>query len=129
MLHLNKKTKAFTLAEMLVVLVISSIIITITLLVLSLVQGQIRSIQAIYKKNTEIRLFERALWQDFNHNKLFYNTTKEQLICVSEKDTVQYFFGPEYVIRNVDTINVPIVEKKFFLDGVEVKNSVIDAVE
>ena len=129
MLYLNKKTNAFTIAEMLVVLVISGIVMTITLLVLSLVQGQIRSIQAIYKKNTEIRLLERGLWQDFNKHRLFYNNFKQQLVCTSEKDTVVYTFNNEYIIRNSDTLRVTIAEKILFLDGEVVTNNNIDAME
>ena len=129
MMYLSKKTKAFTIAEMLVVLVISGIIITITLLVLSLVQGQIRSIQAIYKKNTEIRLLERGLWQDFNKHRLFYNNFKQQLVCTSEKDTVVYTFYNEYITRNSDTLRVTVVEKILFLDGEVVTNNNIDAME
>lgn len=129
MLYLNKKTKAFTIAEMLVVLVISSIIITITIMVLNLVQGQIRSIQTIYKTNTEIRLLKRGLWQDFNVHRIYFDNSKSQLLCASEKDTVIYVFHATYVTRNLDTINVNVFEKKVFLGGEEVKNGSIDALE
>jgi len=129
MLYLNKKTKAFTIAEMLVVLVISSIIITITIMVLNLVQGQIRSIQAIYETNTETRLLKRGLWQDFNNHNLYFDTSKNQLLCTSEKDTVIYVFHKEYIIRNLDTINVKVFEKRLFLDGEEVNNYQVDALE
>lgn len=129
MQYLNKKIKAFTIAEMLVVLVISSIIITITILVLSLVQDQIKSIQTIYSTNVEIQLLERGLWQDFNNHKLFYESTNEQLICTSEKDTITYVFHKNFVTRNLDTIKTTIVEKRLFLDGEETKKGSIDALE
>ncbi len=129
MLYLNKKTKGFTISELLVVLVISSIIITIALLVLNMVQGQIRNIQANYKINTELRLLERGLWQDFDSHTIFYNTKNQELQCFSEKDSVSYIFNKEYVIRNLDTIAVSIVKKRVFLDGEEVIGNVIDAIE
>ena len=129
MLYLNKKTKAFTLAGMLVVLVITSIIITITLLVLNMVQSQIKSIQTIYRTNSETRLLERGLWQDFNSHRLFYNSAKGSLLCTSEKDTVRYTFYKNYVTRNLDTIKTAIIKKKLFLEGEETKNGSIDALE
>ncbi len=129
MKYLTKKNKAFTLAEMLVVLVITSIIITIALLVLNLVQSQLRNIQKNYTTNTEIRLLERGLWHDANTHNLFYNNKKGQLICTSVKDTVTYTFTKNFAVRNFDTIHVPITEKTVFLDGKKVTNGIIDAIE
>ncbi len=126
---LNKKVKAFTLAEMLVVLVISGIVISLTMLILSLVQKQLKIIQTNNNKTTEIRLLERALWQDFNKHRLFYNNTKQQLHCISEIDTVLYTFKPSYIIRNTDTLNVPIFKTITYLDGTTTINNNIDAIE
>lgn len=126
---LNKKIKAFTLAEMLVVLVISGIIITMTLLVLNLVQLQMKSIQTIYTKNSELNMLERVLWNDFNHYNLSYNSITNQLQGISEKDSVIYTFHEQYITRDLDTLAVVIMKKKVFLDGEEVKNSAIDAIE
>jgi len=128
--RLNRKVKAFTLAEMLVVLVISGIVISLTMLILSLVQKQLRIINTNNNKTTEIRLLERALWQDFNKHRLFYNNTKQQLHCISEIDTVLYTFTPSYVIRNTDTLNVPIFKTTTYLDGTTTtNNNNIDAIE
>jgi len=129
MLHPNKKIKAFTIAEMLVVLVISSILITITILVLSLTQKQIRNIQTIYIRNTETRLLERTLWQDFNTHRLFYDNKTHHLLCTSEIDSVTYGFYKNYIIRNSDTIKVAIIDKTLFLHGEKVQNKFIDAIE
>lgn len=114
---------------MLVVLVITSIIITITILVLNLVQGQIRNVQNIYHNNTETQLLERALWQDFNQYRLYFNNTNAKMIGRSEKDSVVYIFDEDYVVRNTDTIDVHIFKRTLFLDGNEVQTNVIDAIE
>jgi len=129
MLQASKKVKAFTLSEMLVVLVISGIIMTITILVLGLVQGQIRNIQNIYEQNTEIRLLERALWADFNRYTLTYDSTREQILCRSEIDSATYTLRNDYIVRNTDTIQTAIISKKLFLDGNQVTNGVFDAIE
>lgn len=125
----SKKINAFTVSEMLVVLVISSIIISITLIVVTLVQRQIKSIQTIYKSNTELQLLERALWQDFNRYNISYNEQNKQLKFVSEIDSVFYTFSENLVIRNTDTLSIQIIDSKFYLDGVAVREGMIDALE
>lgn len=125
----NKKINAFTISEMLVVLVISGIIISIAMVVLNLVQGQIKSVQSVYKKNTEIQLLERALWQDFNTYNLHFNASGSLLKGVSEIDSIKYLFKENYVLRNTDTLKTPVYQLKTFLDGEEVTSGKIDALE
>ena len=126
---LNKKVKAFTIAEMLVVLVISGIVISLTMLVLSLVQKQIRILKTNNNQTAEIRLLERALWQDFNRHRLFFNSKQQQLQCVSEIDTVNYTFKDKYTIRNADTLNVVVFKTTAYLEGNTVTDTNIDAIE
>lgn len=126
---LNEKIKAFTIAEMLVVLVISGIVISLTMLVLSLVQKQLRIININNNKTTEIRLLERVLCQDFNRYSLFYDTKQQQLHCVSEVDTVNYRLKSNYIIRNKDTLDVVVFKTTTYLDGNAINNSRIDAIE
>lgn len=126
---LNKKIKAFTLSEMLVVLVISSIVVSLSFVVLNLVQKQINSIKNNYAKNTELQLLERALVYDFQSYNLFYNTKNRQLTGISLKDSVVYSFKENYVLRNADTIKVQTLEPIFYLDGNNVKENSIDAIE
>lgn len=74
-------------------------------------------------------MLERVLWSDFNHYNLSYNSISNQLQGFSEKDSVIYTFHEQYITRNLDTLAVAIIEKKVFLDGEEVRNSAIDALE
>ena len=126
---LNKKINAFTIAELLVVLVISGIVISLTLLMLNLVQQQLRIINNNNEQTKEIRFLERVLWQDFNRYNLFFNKKQQQLHCVSEIDTVQYTFKDTYTIRNTDTLNVAIFKTTTYLDGNTVIGKDIDAIE
>ena len=126
---LNKKIKAFTIAEMLAVLVISSIVISLTMLILSLIQKQVSTIDINYDHNTEMRLLERTLWQDLNEHNARYNPTKRQLQCVSENDTVNYMFGSNFVIRNRDTLKIRVVKADLYLEGSIAKGGYIDALE
>ena len=127
--RLNRKVKAFTIAEMLVVLVISGIVISLTMLILSLVQKQLKAINTNNNQTTEIRFLERALWQDFNRYNLFFNTKQQQLNCISELDTVQYTFEKDYTIRNADTLDVVVFKTTTYLNGATTTNNNIDAIE
>ena len=125
----NKKIKAFTISEMLIVLVISSIVVGLSLTVLNLVQKQMNTIKNTYVSNTEVRLLERTLLQDFNRYSLFCNSQANELIGFSIKDTVVYRFTETQVIRNQDTLGVAIFKSNFYLDGNKVDRKSIDAVE
>jgi prepilin-type N-terminal cleavage/methylation domain-containing protein len=124
----NKKLEAFTLAEMLIVLVITGILVTMALLVLNLIQKQAKSVTTIYSNTTEIHLLERALWQDITKSNVEFQ--QQQLLCVSEIDTVSYVFKKDMVIRNTDTLWVSVKGIQTYLDGnTTTNNSVVDAIE
>ncbi|WP_405610868.1 prepilin-type N-terminal cleavage/methylation domain-containing protein [Polaribacter sp. Asnod1-A03] len=123
------KFKAFTLAEMIVVLVVSSIVISMSFLVLNMVRKQVSLIQINYSKKQEVQLFEATFMRDFNSYSAFYDKKKEQLILKNSKDSITYLFLENLIIRQKDTIQIEVVNKKLLLDGVEVKEQHIDAIE
>lgn len=125
---LTKKIESFTLAEMLVVLVISAIVVSLAIAVLMLVQKQMQSIQSIEEKKQEIIFLERALWQDFNQGRPHYQLKEKILTKYSKRDTVRYKFNDGYVLRNDDTLKVDIKNIQFFLDGHEIKEGYVDAI-
>lgn len=126
---INKKIRAFTIAEMIVVLVLSGIVISIAILVLNLVQNQIFGIQNNMEKQSEVLLLERTLWQDFSANRIGYDKRNKILYCISPLDTINYVFTKEFVIRNQDTITIHIKNSKFYLDAHEVTENELDAIE
>lgn len=128
-MSLNKKISSFTLSEMLVVLVISAIVISLAITTLSLVQKQIRSISNNFEKNTEIHLLKRALAYDFNAYDVKYNFKEKQLLCINPTDTIVYTFLNSYIIRNTDTLQIPITENTVYLDAQPIKESIIDALK
>ena len=69
------KIKAFTLGELLVVLVVSSIAITISFLALENVQKQLKSIQSIFETQQQINHLERSITTDLNLFIGVYNAT------------------------------------------------------
>jgi len=126
---MHKKVQAFTLSELMVVLVVSSIVVTIAFLALSSVQKQVRNIQYTYEKQQEIQYLERVLFGDLNSYEGVYDDTKERLFFENAVDSLQYFFLKEVVVRNGDTIPLKLTMKNMYLHGKEVKNGVIDAIE
>lgn len=126
---MRRKVQAFTLSELMVVLVVSSIVVTIAFLALSSVQKQVRNIQYVYEKQQEIQYLERTLFGDLNDYEGVYHDTKKQLVFKNDIDSLQYFFLDEVVVRNGDTIPLKMTTKTMYLHGKEVKEGAIDAIE
>ena len=124
---LNKKIKAFTISELLVTLVVSTLVIGLAMLILNLINKQLGMMHSNTNGQTEVRLLEKALQRDFNTHELFMNARQHQLQGVSEKDTVTYKFSESYVIRNNDTLEVPIFTMLSYLDGNLKVHGAIDA--
>jgi hypothetical protein len=124
----NKKIKSFTITEMLVVMVLTTIVIAIAILVLNLVQNELIGIQVNLKNNTEVRTLELTLWNDFNKNEVLVEPKNNRLICISPCDTVIYQFKENYVLRDTDTLKISFEKKDFFLDMNTALTSV-DAIE
>jgi type II secretory pathway pseudopilin PulG len=126
---LKSKLKSFTLAEVLVVMVITAIIIGMAFSVLRLVQKQIHTIQKNFDKTSNLALFEQRLWQDFNeYNNAELQTKQNILRLASEKDTIIYQFKDDFVLRNTDTIKVKLTISKGLFMGKQVKEGNIDAI-
>jgi prepilin-type N-terminal cleavage/methylation domain-containing protein len=123
------KLKAFTLAEMIVVLVVASIVISMGFLVLNMVRKQVSLIQNNYHKKQEVQLFETTFTRDFNTHSVCYHKKENILILKNTKDSVSYVFLDHFIIREKDTFNIEVVNKKLFLDGLETNEKQIDAIE
>lgn len=128
-MKLNKKIEAFTLSELLVVLVISSIVISLTFLVLSMVQKQVRIIQSNFTTKQQVQFVERMFWKDFNQYTVSYKKDKDVLVFTSAIDSLSYQFYSGYIVRKKDTLPIQIQNKKLFLDGKEVQSGLIDALQ
>ena len=124
------KLKSFTLSELLIVMIITAIVVGLAFSVLRLVQNQIHAIQTNFEKTTTLALFEQQLWQDFNEpHEIIYDHQKQNIMLVSEIDTVNYSFQENYTLRNLDTIKLKLVAQNAFLNGKEINNGIIDAIK
>lgn len=126
---IKSKVAAFTITEMLVVLVLSSILVMLAMSVLNLVQKQLKLIETNYVTNDNIRNLERLLWQDFNQYQMYYNLEEDIIFGVKPTDSIHYLFTNSLVIRNNDTLPIEIKQKTLFLEAEKVQTGRVDALE
>lgn len=129
-MKLTKKTNSFTLSEILVVLVISSIVIASAFLILSMVQKQFRTVQTNMNNKYEVNFIERLLWQDFNsQHSISFQKEKNLLTLTNNIDSVTYSFFDNFTLRNIDTLPIQIIKTELFLEGEKTESGKIDAIK
>ncbi len=129
-MNTKHKIQAFTLSEMIIVIIITSIVVGMAFSVLTLVQKHMSGIQNNFNKSTELDKFEQALWIDFNrYPKIKYNAVNDVLVFASEIDSITYKFHKDYILKDIDTFNLPLQNKSIFFDGIEKQDGLLDAIK
>ncbi|WP_350290176.1 hypothetical protein [uncultured Croceitalea sp.] len=127
-MQLKKKLQAFTLSEMLVVLLLTVVVVGLAFAILNLVQQQMNTAKNNFEKNTELNQLRQALWTDFRtYPKISYIENSQQLLLESETSNTSYTFFDSYILRNTDTLFIAIEEKKFYLEGKQVPFGLVNA--
>ncbi|MBC2844637.1 PulJ/GspJ family protein [Winogradskyella flava] len=127
---MKTKVKAFTLNEMVIVMIISTVVIGLAFTVLSLVQKHMWAIQENLKFNTELNRLEEVLWIDINnYNMLFYNDKKNVLKFKTILDSTSYQFHDNYVLRDKDSFHLKIDKQRYYFNGVQVYQGKVDAMK
>lgn len=124
----QNKLKAFTLGELLVVMVVSSIVISETFLVLDMTRKLVNTMQENYEKKQAFHFFQTTFSRDFNLNTAFYHVKEKRLNLLNTKDSIQYLFLDTMVLRNQDTFHVELGKIVLFLDGKIVTDKNTDAI-
>lgn len=123
-----KRIKAFTLSEMIVVLVITSIVVGMAFAVLNLVQKQMYGIEKNYERNTTLNRLRQCLWIDFNRcDKVFYNAKSGELFFVNEMRTIQYSIDENLIVKDRDTFNIKWEDQQFYFENVAISIGEVDA--
>jgi prepilin-type N-terminal cleavage/methylation domain-containing protein len=94
----TQKIKAFTIMEVVVTMTIAAILMGITYTSYQIVNKSYRSFNV---KNNEIAALERLdelLKKDFNRAE-FIEKVEKGIIIKSRRDTVQYEFTPDFILR------------------------------
>ncbi|MAU27262.1 MAG: hypothetical protein CMH48_09985 [Muricauda sp.] len=124
------KIKAFTLSEMLVVLLLTTIVVGLAFTVLSLVQRQMLGIDGNYEQNTEFNLLRQSLWLDFNqHDGVWYDANKNELAFANELNETVYGLHEKFITKEKDTFYVEVTQRQFLFKGVEQASGEIDALD
>ncbi|MBZ9731342.1 hypothetical protein LB467_16760 [Salegentibacter sp. JZCK2] len=126
----KNKIPAFTLNEILVVLVISAIVVGMAFSVLDLVQSNLRSIKNNYSTTTEVQHIKQQLTIDFNkYHDIRFNGRSEKLHLRNPRDSVSYTFPEHLFLRDLDTVPVSVQEVQFFFLGNIISEGKVDAVK
>lgn len=124
------KTPAFTLSEIIVVIILTSIVVGLSFSVLTLVQKHMYGIQNNFNRNTALSKLEQSLWLDFNtYSRVTYNVSNNKLVFNTEIDAVTYDFTNTNIVKGKDTFDIVCEKKTFFLNGSQVKHGYIDALK
>jgi len=125
-----KQIKSFTISEMIVVLLITTIVMGMAFSILNLVQKQMAGIEYNYERGTKVNLLRQALWIDFNtYSTIYYHTTTNSLLCENEISGIKYNIEDDWILRENDTIPIKLINKAFYFDGKKIEAGLIDAIE
>lgn len=126
----KSKIQAFTLSEMVVVLILTSIVVGLAFLVLNLVQKHMASIQQNFNNNTELNKLKQSLWLDFNrYSKIEYNVLEDEMVFSNDIDSITYQFHETYIIKTIDTFQIQLQRKTLFFNGNGIEARIMDAIK
>ncbi|RDY60786.1 PulJ/GspJ family protein [Flagellimonas nanhaiensis] len=126
----HRKVSAFTLSEMLVVMLLTIIVVGLAFSMLGLVQRQMWGIQDNYETKTIENVLQQALWIDFGrHSQIQVTNGNSTLIMANELESTTYYFMKEYVLKDRDTFHTNLKVDKLYFRGDEVQGGIVDAIE
>ena len=126
----KSKIQAFTLSEMVVVLILTSIVVGLAFSVLNLVQKHMAGIQNNFNHAMELNKLEQSLWIDLNrYSKISYDAFNDTLKFTTEIDSVSYQFHETYIVKALDTFPLQLQSKTFFFDGNPMVSGTVDAIK
>lgn len=126
----SKRIKAFTLTELLVVIIISAIVVGLALSVLDLLQENYSRIRENYTVSTEITHIQQQLSLDFNrYHEITLDDKLKRIHLKNPIDSVVYTYSNGLLVRQEDSTFLPIEIVNSYFNGTEVFRGQIDALE
>ncbi len=126
----SQKIKAFTLTEMMVVIVISAVVIGLAFTILNIVQKNMRSIENNYQHQSEIQSLEVAMTIDFNrYPKAQWNSEENKLTLSSPIEKRIYMFSADSISNDLETYVLKTKNLTYYFEGKEVTSGSIDAIK
>ncbi|WP_373518425.1 type II secretion system protein J [Pricia sp.] len=125
-----KKVRAFTLAEMIVTLLITTIVVGMAFAVLNLVQRQMLGIERNYERTTELDRLRQSLWIDFNrYGTIAYDEKNGELSFSNEMGTQKYKLDKNLIVKGKDTFDLIWEHRRFLFENIERTSGEIDALD
>lgn len=129
-MKIDKKIKAFTLIELVVVIAISSVLAGFAFSVIRLVQKNTSSITKGYEYKSSIQSLELALYADFNNfTTVYWDKNKDELQLKSPIKKETYSFFEDSIILRNQVFKIKLLEKQLYFRGEKVKENEIDALK
>lgn len=126
----QKKIHAFTIQELMVVLVITTIVVGMAFSVLRLVQRQMATIENIYEVKLEANKLRQSLWIDFNrYSYVYFDGKKSQLYFSNAMEEKRYTITENQIFTERDTFDIQLNTKQFYFNNQRQQIGEIDAIE
>lgn len=124
----NQKISAFTLTEILVVIVISAIVAGLAFSVLDIVQKNFLAIRDNYDQVTEKNQLKEKLAIDFNrYQQIDLDRNLQRIRFKNPIDSAFYNYSRQTIITGQDTTEISAIE--FYFDGIKVADGKVDALK
>jgi len=126
----KNKIAAFTLSELIVVIIITVIIIGLAFSTLNLVQTHMRNIESNFNKSMQWQLLEQRLTIDMNRAQVSLFEPKQNMLKLqNEMGMTTYRFSETNIITSTDTFEINIQKINYFYLGNTAVDRKIDAIK
>jgi hypothetical protein len=127
---MRTKIKAFTLGELLIVLILTVIAVGIAFSVLRLITYQLGTVKSIYKEQNMIYHFKQQLRYDFDRAiGLYHDVEDEKIYVYTANDTIGYEFSEKQIFRKNVKTSFESVSFMGYSFGNEKEGGQLDAVQ
>lgn len=117
MLKLNKKIKAFTIIELLMVMMLSGIVIGLTFLYFAQFRHYLQSTYKQEDSYSELYRFQFAIQKDIVFAQEIYAPSTDEILIRFANNEIKYLFDNSWVVRETqlatDTIKLKIFDVSF----------------
>lgn len=128
-MNTKKTVNAFTLVEMVIVLIIASLIVALSFTVLDIVQRNLGNISKQFSvENNRILLQSRLEANFLKYGESYYDRNKEQIVFRSNIDSIIYRLNNDFLIMEDDTIDFKFQKIYFMYHGDSIANGGFDAI-
>ena len=129
-----QKLKAFTILELLVAMVISSLVISASYLTYDIVYKQFLTFKKVDSNVLQALTFSNILNNDIATGEFVYKSNNGINVIGFDGNETTYYFGSDHIIRNVagviDTFSIPATNVKYGeMEGGLMGNGLLDKFE